>query len=66
MRVSARLLAPIVFLGGMYGSALAGARASLADLLAGGYEVKATSSLSLSDSKAINEANTTPMILVTL
>ena len=31
-----------------------------------GYEVKATSTLSLTDSKALNEANITPTVLVTL
>jgi hypothetical protein len=38
----------------------------LADLLGQGYEVKATSTLSLTDSKALNEANITPTVLVTL
>ena len=48
------------FIGGMDNAALAGSRASLADLLGRGYEVKATSTLSLRDSKALNEANITP------
>jgi hypothetical protein len=47
-------------------AALAGSRASLAELLGQGYEVKATSTLSLTDSKALNEANITPTVLVTL
>ena len=66
MRVSARLLSAIAFIGGMDNAALAGSRASLADVLGQGYEVKATSTLSLADAKAINETNTTPTILVTL
>ena len=66
MRASARLLFAIAFIGGMDNAALAGSRASLADLLGQGYEVKATSSLSLADSKALNEVNTTPTVLVTL
>ena len=66
MRASARLLFAITFIGGMDNAALAGSRASLADLLGQGYEVKATSMLSLADSKALNEVNTTPTILVTL
>jgi hypothetical protein len=60
MRASARLLFAIAFIGGMDNAALAGSRASLADLLGQGYEVKATSTLSLTDSKALNEANITP------
>jgi hypothetical protein len=43
MRASARLLFAIAFIGGMHNAALAGSRASLADLLGQGYEVKATS-----------------------
>ena len=66
MRASVRLLFAIAFIGGMDNAALAGSRASLADLLGQGYEVKATSTLSLSDSKALNEANITPTVLVTL
>ena len=66
MRASARLLFAIAFIGGMDNAALAGSRASLADLLGQGYEVKATSTLSLTDSKALNEANITPTVLVTL
>jgi hypothetical protein len=66
MRVSARLLFAIAFIGGMDNAALAGSRVSLADLLGQGYEVKATSTLSLADAKAVNETNTTPTILVTL
>ena len=66
MRASARLLFAIAFIGGMDNAALAGFRASLADLLGQGYEVKATSTLSLTDSKALNEANITPTVLVTL
>jgi hypothetical protein len=66
MRASARLLFAIAFIGGMDNAALAGSRASLADLLGRGYEVKATSTLSLTDSKALNEANITPTVLVTL
>ena len=66
MRASARLLFAIAFIGGMDDAALAGSRASLADLLGQGYEVKATSTLSLTDSKALNEANITPTVLVTL
>ena len=54
MRASARLLFAIAFIGGMDNAALAGSRASLADLLGQGYEVKATSTLSLTDSKALN------------
>ena len=65
MRASARLLFAIAFIGGM-DTALAGSRASLAELLGQGYEVKATSTLSLADSKALNEVNTTPTMLVTL
>src|SRR5580700_5944602 len=49
MRASARLLFAIAFIGGMDNAALAGSRASLADLLGQGYEVKATSTLSLTD-----------------
>ena len=64
MRASARLLFAIAFIGGMDNAALAGSRASLADLLGQGYEVKATSTLSLTDLKAINDANITPMVLV--
>ena len=60
MRPSARLLFAIAFIGGMDNAALGGSRASLADLLGQGYEVKATSTLSLTDSKALNEANITP------
>ena len=56
MRASARLLFAIAFIGGMDSAALAGSRASLVDLLGQGYEVKATSTLSLTDSKALNEA----------
>ena len=41
MRASARLLFAIAFIGGMENAALAGSRASLADLLGQGYEVKA-------------------------
>src|SRR5580704_16779636 len=63
---AARLLFAIAFIGGMDNAALAGSRASLADLLGQGYEVKATSTLSLTDSKALNEANITPTVLVTL
>src|SRR5580704_11660850 len=66
MRASARLLFAIAFIGGMDNAALAGSRASLAELLGQGYEVKATSTLSLTDSKALNEANITPTVLVTL
>jgi hypothetical protein len=66
MRASARLLFAIAFVGGMDNAAHAGSRASLADLLGQGYEVKATSTLSLTDSKAINEKNITPTVLVTL
>ena len=66
MRASARLLFAIAFIGGMDNAALAGSTASLADLLGQGYEVKATSTLSLTDSKALNEANITPTVLVTL
>jgi hypothetical protein len=66
MRASARLLFAIAFIGGMDNAALAGSRASLADFLGQGYEVKATSTLSLTDSKALNEANITPTVLVTL
>ena len=66
VRASARLLFAIAFIGGMDNAALAGSRASLADLLGQGYEVKATSTLSLTDSKALNEANITPTVLVTL
>ena len=66
MRASARLLFAIAFIGGIDNAALAGSRASLADLLGQGYEVKATSTLSLTDSKALNEANITPTVLVTL
>ena len=66
MRASARLFFAIALIGGMDNAALAGSRASLADLLGQGYEVKATSTLSLADSKALNEVNTTPTILVTL
>jgi hypothetical protein len=66
MRASARLLFAIAFIGGMDNAALAGSRASLADLLGQGYEVKATSTLSLTDSKALNEKNITPTVLVTL
>ena len=40
MRASARLLFAIAFIGGLDNAALAGSRASLADLLAQGYEVK--------------------------
>jgi hypothetical protein len=58
MRASARLLFAIAFIGGVDNAALAGSRASLADLLGQGYEVKATSTLSLTDSKALNEENT--------
>ena len=47
MRASARLFFAIAFIGGMDNAALAGSRASLADLLGQGYEVKATSTLSL-------------------
>jgi hypothetical protein len=65
MRDFVRLLFAIAFIGGMDNAALAGSRAS-ADLLGQGYEVKATSTLSLADSKALNELNTTPTILVTL
>ena len=63
MRASARLLFAIAFIGGMDNAAPAGSRASLADLLGQGYEVKATSMLSLTDSKALNEANITPTVL---
>ena len=68
MRASARLLFALAFIGGMDDAALAGSgsRASLADLLGQGYEVKATSTLSLTDSKALNEENITPTVLVTL
>jgi hypothetical protein len=66
MYAFARLLFAIAFLGGMDSAALAGSRASLADLLGRGYEVKATTSLSLADSKAINDKNITPTVLVTL
>ena len=66
VRASARLLFPIAFIGGMDNAALAGSRASLADLLGQGYEVKATSTLSLTDSKALNDKNITPTVLVTL
>ena len=66
MCVSARLLFTIAFIGGMDNAALAGSRASLADLVGQGHEVKATTTLSLTDAKAVNEANTTPTILVTL
>ena len=45
MRAS-RLLFAIAFIGGMDNAALAGSRASLAELLGQGYEVKATSTLS--------------------
>ena len=61
MRASARLLFAIAFIGGMDNAALGGSRASLADLLGQGYEVKATSTLSLDkNSKALNEKNITP------
>ena len=66
MRASARLIFAIAVVVGMDAAALAGSRASLGDLLGQGYEVKATSTLSLADSKALNEVNTTPTILVTL
>ena len=66
MRASARLLFAIAFIGGLDNAALAGSRASLADLLAQGHEVKATSTLSLTNSKALNEENITPTVLVTL
>jgi len=66
MRVSARLFIVIALISGMDNAALAGSRTSLADLLGQGYEIKATSTLSLVDAKAINEENTTPMILATL
>ena len=66
MRASARLIFAIAVVVGMDAAALAGPRASLGDLLGQGYEVKATSTLSLADSKALNEVNTTPTILVTL
>ena len=66
MRASTRLLFAIAFIGGVDNAALAGSRASLADLLGQGYEVKATSTLSLTDSKALNEENITPTVLVTL
>ena len=49
MRASTRLLFAIAFIGGMDNAALAGSRASLADLLGQGYEVKATATLSLTD-----------------
>ena len=65
MRASARLLFAIAFIGGMDNAALAGSRASLADLLGQGYEVKATSTLSPTDLKALTEANITPTVLVT-
>jgi hypothetical protein len=42
---AARLLFAIAFIGGMDNAAFAGSRASLADLLGQGYEVKATSTL---------------------
>ena len=66
MRASARLLFAIAFIGGPDNAALAGSRASLADLLGQGYEVKATSTLPLVDSKALNQENITPTVLVTL
>jgi hypothetical protein len=66
MRASAHLLSAVAFIGGMDNATLAGSRASLADLLGQGYEVKATSALSLTDSKALNDANITPTVLVTL
>ena len=66
MRASAGLLFAIAFIGGLDNAALAGSRASLADLLGQGYEVKATSTLPLVDSKALNEENITPTVLVTL
>ena len=66
MRASARLLFAIALIGGLDNAALAGSRASLADLLGQGYEVKATSTLSLTDSKALNQENITPTVLVTL
>ena len=66
MQVSAHLLFAITFLDGMDNAALAGSRASLADILGQGYEIKATSTLSLVDAQAVNEANTAPTILVTL
>ena len=50
MRPSARLLFATAFIGGLDNAALAGSRASLADLLGQGYEVKATSTLPLVDS----------------
>jgi hypothetical protein len=49
---AARLLFAIAFIDGMDNAALAGSRASLADLLGQGYEVKATSTLSLTDSES--------------
>ena len=66
MRAANLLLFAIAFVVGMDSAALAGSRASLAELLGQGYEVKASSTLSLADSKALNEVNTTPTILVTL
>ena len=66
MRASAGLLFAIAVIGGLDNAALAGSRASLADLLGQGYEVKATSTLPLVDSKALNEENITPTVLVTL
>ena len=66
MRASARLLFAIAFIGGLDNAALAGSRASLTDLLGEGYEVKAKSTLPLVDSKALNQENITPTVLVTL
>ena len=62
MCASARLLFAIALIGGLDNAALAGSRASLADLLGQGYEVKATSTLPLVDSKALNQENITPTV----
>ena len=64
MRASTRLLFAIAFIGGMDNAALAGGLAR--GPLGQGYEVKATSTLSLTNSKALNDANITPTVLVTL
>ena len=58
----------IAFIGGMDATRCSCRVQGLArgQLLGQGYEVKATSTLSLTDSKALNEANITPTVLVTL
>ena len=68
MRASARLLFAIAFIGGMDNAALAGSGPRSRTSLLGQRlaEVKATSTLSLADSKALNEKNITPTVLVTL